>query len=466
VRGGLATASTAGDGSLRRDRVLGPSRPQDLRSFLDLAERHGHLVRLTRAVDPEQQAGALLKELERHARVGLFEQLTGREGRLAGNLLGRRDLLAAAMRVAPHDLVSAFQARLAQPVPACRVQHAPVQEVVLEPNTADLTRLPLIVHAEQDAGAYVTAGIVLADDPETGRRNVSINRLQLKGAHHMGIRMMPPQQLGLIQGRAEAAGQRLPIAIAIGNFPLDLVAAATTLPLGQDELELAGALRGEPFPLAPGVSIDLDVPACAEMVLEGYVEPGLREPEGPFGDFLQYYVPVMDNHVFRLTAITHRRDPILQAIHAGSREDVHLLGISREAQLLAACQATGARVHGVRLLPTILGCAIAIQQQYQGEARAIGMAALGAYRWLKYCIVVDHDVDPNDLEDVWWAVTTRSNPASAISVVDRAGGFPRDPFGVHASKAIIDATIPLNEWPDFGRKHPPNEGQVHLEEFL
>jgi UbiD family decarboxylase len=440
--------------------------PQDLRSFLDLADRAGHLVRLSRAVDPERQAGALLKDLERRASVGLFEHIAGREGRLAGNLLGRRDLLAAAMGVPEDEMVAAFQARLNQPIPPCHVPHAPVQEVVREGAQADLARLPLIVHAERDAGAYVTAGIVLARDPETGRRNVSINRMQLKGSQHMGIRMMPPQQLGVLQGRAEAAGQRLPIAVGIGNFPLDLVAAATTLPLGEDELGLAGALRGEPFPLASGVSVDVDVPACAEMILEGYVEPGVREPEGPFGDFLQYYVPLMDNHVFRLTAITHRREPILQAIHAGSREDVNLLGLSREAQVLSAAQATGARVRGVRLLPTILGCAIALEQRYAGEARAVGMAALGVYRWLKYCIVVDHDVDPNDLEDVWWAVTTRSNPSSALTVIDRAGGFPRDPFGVHASKAIIDATIPLNEWAEFGRKRAPNQGQVRLEDFV
>jgi UbiD family decarboxylase len=192
----------------------------------------------------------------------------------------------------------------------------------------------------------------------------------------------------------------------------------------------------------------------------------VREPEGPFGDFLQYYVPLMDNHVFRLTALTCRREPILQAIHAGSREDVNLLGLSREAQVLSAVQTTGARVCGVRLLPTILGCAIAVEQRYAGEARAVGMAALGVYRWLKYCIVVDHDVNVTDLEDVWWAVTTRSNPASAITLIDRAGGFPRDPFGVHASKAIIDATIPLGEWAEFARKRAPGEGQLRLDDFV
>jgi UbiD family decarboxylase len=440
---------------------------QDLRSFLDLAASEGRLVHLTRAVDPATQAGALLYELERHGKVGLFERIEGKDGRLVGNLLGRRDLLARAMGVPPQDFARAFADRLSQRIPP-RLQQGPaaVQEVVLRDEAADITRLPLIVHATRDAAVYITAGIVLAHDPRTGRRNVSINRMQLKGPRKMGIRMMPPQQLGIIQSHAEAAAQALPIAVAIGNFPLDLLAAATTLPFGDDELELAGALRGEPVPMTHGVSVDLDVPAAAELVLEGYVEPGVREPEGPFGDFLQFYVPVMDNHVFRLTAITHRKDPILQAIHAGSQEDVNLLGISREAQVTSAAAATGAQVCGVRLLPTILGCAISIEQKYQGEAKNVGMAALGTYRWLKYCIVVDHDVDVDDLDDVWWAVTTRSNPTDAITVIDRSGGFPRDPFGVHASKALIDATIPLGEWTEFERKVPPGSDTVRLEDFL
>ncbi len=439
----------------------------DLRSFLDLAASHGHLVRLTQPVDAATEAGALLYELERHAKVGLFEHIRDKDARLVGNLLGRRDLLALAMGVEARDFPQAFADRLQQRIPPQLIEDsAPVQEVVLQGDAADLTRLPLVVHATRDAGAYVTAGIVLTHDPRTGRRNVSINRMQLKGPRKMGIRMMPPQQLGIIQSHAEADSQPLPIAVAIGNHPLDLLAAATTLAFGDDELELAGALRGEPVPMARGVSVGLDVPARAELVLEGYVEPGVREPEGPFGDFLQFYVPIMDNHVFRVTAVTHRTDPILQAIHAGSREDVNLLGISREAQVTAAARTVGARVCGVRLLPTILGCAISIEQKYQGEARNVGMAALGVYRWLKYCIVVDHDVNVDDLEDVWWAVTTRSNPADAITVIDRSGGFPRDPFGVHASKALIDATIPLNEWTEFERKVPPGAATVRLEDFL
>jgi 2,5-furandicarboxylate decarboxylase 1 len=440
----------------------------DLRAFLELAEDRGHLVRIQRPVDPQTEAGALIAELERHGKVGLVEHVLGREGRLAANLLGRRDLLAAALRVEIDQVVPTYQRLLDCRVPTRRFDGPPPsQEVVHTGDDADLRCLPLIVHSTRDAGAYVTAGIVLARDRETGQRNVSINRMQMKDSHKAGIRMMPPQQLGVLQARAEAAGERLPIAVAIGNHPLDLVAAATTLPLGEDELELAGALRGEPFALAPALSQEgLEVPALAELVLEGYVEPGVREAEGPFGDFMQYYVPLMDNHVFRLTAITHRRDPILQAIHAGSMEDVNLLGISREAQVLAAVRSTGARVCAVRLLPTILGCAISIEQRYVGEAKAVAMAALGAYRWLKYCVVVDHDVDVNSVDDVWWAVTTRSNPADAITIVSKSGGFPRDPFAIHTSKAIVDATIPLGEWEEFERKRPPGHGVVRLEDFL
>ena len=440
----------------------------DLRAFLELAERRGDLLHLSQPVDPETEAGALLIELERRGKVGLFERVTGREGRLVGNLLGRRDLLAAALGVDIDDVVSTYQARLGCRVPVQRFAGAPpVQEVVLTGEDADLTKLPIIVHATRDAGAYITAGIVIARDPATDRRNVSINRMQLKEGRKAGIRMMPPQQLGVLQANAEATGTRLPIAVAIGNHPLDLVAAATTLPLGDDELELAGSLHGAPFLVAPAVTDpSLEVPVLAELVLEGYVEPGVREAEGPFGDFMQYYVPVMDNHVFRLTAITHRRDPILQAIHAGSLEDVNLLGISREAQVLSGVQATGARVRAVRLLPTILGCAISIEQRYSGEAKAVGMAALGVYRWLKYAVVVDHDVDVNRVDDVWWAVHTRGNPAKAISVIDHSGGFPRDPFGIHQSKAVIDATIPLGEWQEFERKRAPNQDRLRLEDFV
>jgi UbiD family decarboxylase len=119
----------------------------------------------------------------------------------------------------------------------------------------------------------------------------------------------------------------------------------------------------------------------------------------------------------------------------------------------------------VRLLPTILGCAIAVEQHTSGQARAVAEAALNAYAWLKYCIVVDHDVDVNSVDDVWWAVQTRSNPKDAVHVLT-GEGFPRDPSGTHVSKAVIDATIPLGKWDEFERKRAPGSDRVRLADFL
>ena len=346
------------------------------------------------------------------------------------------------------------------------VDDAPVQEVVHAGDEADLRKLPLVTHSEKDVAPYVTAGAVIARDPASGRRNVSFNRMMLVGAREAGIRMMPPQQLGVIQARAEQAGQDLPVAVAIGLHPVDALAAATSLPPGEDELELAGGLRGEPLRLACCVSVDLEVPADAEIVIEGFVPANVREPEGPFGDFLEFYVPEMRNHRLHVTAITHRSRPIYQTMVAGSREDVNLLGLSRETDIADAVERTGADLVSARVGPTILSCILAIRQRYPGEAKNVGLAALGAYQWLKYCIVVDHDVNVDDFDDVWWAVASRSSPARAIVVAVGAPAFPRDAHGIHDSRAIVDATIPFDEWSDYERRIPPGGPPLNLDDWI
>ncbi len=438
----------------------------DLRSFLSLLDEHGLLARIEREVDAATEAGRLLRQLELRGVAGLFARVRGSDARLAYNLLGSRRALELALGVSQGGARARFRRALGNRVEPVLVEDAPVQEVVLDGERADLRRLPLVTHSEKDAGPYVTAGAVIVRDPDTGRRNVSFNRMMLVGARETGIRMMPPQQLGVIQARAEAAGRDLPVAVAIGLHPLDSLAAATSLPPGEDELELAGGLRGEPLRLARCISVDLEAPADAELVLEGVVPAGVRDAEGPFGDFLQFYVPETANHRLRVTAITHRRNPIFQTMIAGSREDVNLLGLSREAEVVAAVERTGAELIDARLGPTILTCTIAIRQRYPGEAKNVGLAALGAYQWLKYCIVVDHDVDVHDADDVWWAIANRSSPARAIVPAAGAPAFPRDAHGIHDSRAILDATIPFGEWADYERRVPPGGPPLDLDEWL
>lgn len=437
----------------------------DLRAFLQVLEQHGKLLRLPRPVHPRTELAALITEAERRGQAVLFESVAGSAIPCVANVVGDRTMLGLALGVRPEAVVPTFLARSRQRIPPVVVGDAPVQEVVRTGEDVDLRRLPLVVHSEKDAAPYVTAGLVIAKDPDTGLRNVSFNRMMLRGPDEVGIRMMPPQHLGQIYDRAAAKGLALPVAVAIGNHPAELIAGATTIGYGDDELALAGALRGEPLEVVKCLTVDLEVPARAEIVLEGEVLAGVAEPEGPYGDLMQFYVPVMPNRVLRVRAISHRRDPIYQTMHAGQAEDTTLLALSREAQLLEAVAATGADVREVSLVPTILAGAISIRKRFEGEPKLVLAAAFGRYRWLKLCVVVDEDVDVLSVSDVWWAIATRSRLGQGLLPITNTSGFPRDPHGLHTAKLGIDATIPLGEWVEYERKRAPGQGHVRLEDF-
>lgn len=439
----------------------------DLRGHLRVLERNGMLVRVDRPVDPATEASRLMAELERRHLAGLFTKMGSSATPLAYNLLADRRMVAMALGVPAGDVQDAFRRACKHPIaPEVVPGSAPSQEVVLTGEQADFRRLPMVVHSAHDNGPYITAGMVLTNDLRSGQRNVSFNRICPVGPLEAGIRMMPPQHLGQIQARAEEDDEDLPVAVAIGMHPTAVLGAAASPPLGHDELAIAGGLRGEPVRLVPGVTVPIDVPAEAEFVIEGYIRSGVRAPEGPFGDFLHYYVPVMDNHRLRVTAITHRTDAIYRTMHAGSAEDVQILGLSREVDILDAVQRTGAKVTAVRLNPTILGAVVAIEPRFAGEGKSAAMAALAAYRWLKYCVVVDPDVDVEDPGDVWWAVATRTALDHDVVVVPAAGGFPRDEGGMHNARLIIDATAPVGGTADFLRRVPPGDGRLRLEDFL
>lgn len=438
-----------------------------LGGHLDLLQEHGLLASIERAADPDTEVSALMAELEQRQIAGRFARVGESEFPLVYNVLGNRRMVALALGASVADVPEVFAAAVRNPIAPVRTTGAaPSQERVHLGDDADLGMLPTIVHSEHDAGRYITAGMVITNDIGTGRRNISFNRICPVGPRDAGIRMMPPQHLGVIQARAEAQGEDLPIAVVIGMHPTAGLGAAASPPLGVDELSIVGGLRRTPVLMTPGITVPFEVPAEAEFIIEGYVRSGVREPEGPFGDFLHYYVPQMDNHRLRVTAITHRESPIYQTMHAGSREDTEILGVSREIDMFEAIRRTGARVTGVRLHPTILGAVVAIEPRFDGEGKSVGMAALAAYRWLKYCIVVNPDVDIDSSDDAWWAIATRARVDRDIVTIPAAGGFPRDEGGMHDARIIIDATAPLDTTADFRRRVPPGLGKVSLDDFL
>jgi 2,5-furandicarboxylate decarboxylase 1 len=439
-----------------------PVATEDLRGFLRRVEEAGMLRRIPEAAVAD--IPSLMRQAELAGQTLFVEAVVGCEGEPGercrashvSNLLPTPEHLALAYglgigeaRTGPR-LVKEYIDRTRTLLTPVTLVSGSAQDIVLLGNEIDVASFPLLRHSPKDIARYVTAGMVIARDPETGIRNVSINRMQLKGSNRLGIRMMPPQHLGQIQQKAERMGQVLEVAVAIGNHPLDLLGATTSTDLGVDELSIAGSLRGAPLELVRCKTVDLEVPVNAEVVIEGEVRPGEREIEGPFGDLLQFYVPPMENHVLHVRAITHRERPLFAAIKAGSLEDTRLLATSREAALYLAARATGAEVLAISLGPTILNGAIAIRKRSEEEPRAVIEAAFACYPWLKYFVVVDHDVDVNDPADLWWAMATRSAPARGLIRID-GPGFGRDPHELHRSKLGIDATAPLDCWDEFER---------------
>lgn len=440
--------------------------PRDLRSYLEMLDSAGLLLHVEREVDPKFELSAVVKSAEKENKAIVFHKVKGSEFGVVANIVVSRKMFSLLLGTSEADTVPEYVRRAENPIKPKIVQTGPVKDVKLIGEKANVKLLPIATHAVGDVGPYITAGMAIARDPETGYTNMSFNRMQLKEEKKLGIRMMAPQHLGVIQGKAEKMGKNLEVAVIVGAHPFEMIAASTTLPFGTDHFELAGALAGTPTELVKCETIDVNVPASAEFVLEGEVLANVREDEGPYGDVFQFYIPESKNHVFRLKAITHRKNALYHTIQAGTKEDIHLLALSREAHLYRALNYAGYVVKTVNNTPSLLGCVISLKKRFEGEPKNAAMTALGAHSWLKYCVVVDEDVNAFDMDDVWWAMATRSRPDRSVFVVPEARGFPRDLHHIHQSKIGIDATSPMDATEEKLRKYVPGEENVDLSKYV
>jgi UbiD family decarboxylase len=279
--------------------------------------------------------------------------------------------------------------------------------------------------------------------------------------------MMPPQHLGRYHAAAEERGEPLPCAIVIGAPPGLMLSAASKIPFEADELEVAGGWQGAPLRTVPCRTIPLDVPADAELVVEGEVVPGLREQEGPFGEFTDGYVPVMRNHVFRATAITRRSDAIYHAILAGGTEDLNLVGVPIQVEVLKKVAQYVPEVEDIVTPGYVFGCVISLRKRTDDDARNAMLAALAAYSWIKLVVVVDDDVDPSDPGDVLWAIHTRCTPDSGVTLLRDFPTYTREDVAhVHRGKIGIDATAPLALRELFARRRFPGEEGLDLGDYI
>jgi UbiD family decarboxylase len=267
--------------------------------------------------------------------------------------------------------------------------------------------------------------------------------------------MMPPQHLGQYQSAAEQGGAPLPVAVAIGAPPALMLSAASKIPFDADEYRAAGGWQREPLRLARAKTVPLDVPADAELIIEGHVLPHVREAEGPFGEFTDGYVEVGQNHVLKVSAITRRHDAIYHVILAGGAEDTVLLGVPLMTEVWKKV-ASLANIRDIGFPGHIFGCVVSLDKTDDAQPKAVLEAALAAHAWMKIVVVVDSDVDPHDPREVLWAVHTRHRPDTGVVRIESVQGFPRaDVRAVHRGKIGLDATAPLDMKETFRRRRFP-----------
>ena len=444
------------------------NRPQPvttLRAWLDHLAARNRLAVMKPGTALRFELAAIAKRLDGY-KATLFPRPDNHTMPVLSGLVSDRQWIAEAMGVEAGEVLARYQDAALNPLPCQEVQSGPVQEVVHR--EVDLGKqLPVPVHNEHDNGAYITAGLLIARNPKTGVQNVSIHRLQLSGPNRLGALILPRHTYTFFD-MAERAGQPLDVAIVVGVDPLTLLASQAIAPIDFDELTLAGALHGAPLPVVKCVTSDLRVPAEAEIVVEGRMLPNVREMEGPFGEFPQYYGEPAKRHVIEVTALTHRKDAMFHTIVGGGLEHLLLGGIPREATLLAHLRRSFPTVRDVHLARGGV-CRyhlyVQIDKRQEGEAKNIMMGAFAGHYDVKQVVVVDMDVDIHNPAEVEWAVATRFQADRDLVVIQESQGSKLDPSarnGVGA-KMGLDATKPLDaEEMKFKRIRVPGEDQVDL----
>src|SRR5258706_2947534 len=347
---------------------------------------------------------------------------------IIANVVASRKALAWALGVPEPRLAQEYARRIKDTIKPTVVARAPFHERVLTGADVDLGALPIPEYFPGDAGRYLTAGMLVARDPETGGETEGYHRFQVKGRDRMGVSLHSRRRMFEYQRRAEARGQALPCAVALGLHPLVSMGSLAYPPAEVGKFEVVGGLFGEPLEVAPCTAIDLTVPAAAEIVIEGEILPGVREPEGPFGEFTGYFSRRSTEHVFQAKAIAMRTSPWFQSIGSGRAGDhITTLALVREAEIWNALRRVIPNVTGVHVPlsgTSSFAAYVAIKQGRPGEAKHVIPIVLGVDHYLKLVIVVDDDIDVFDESDVMWAVATRMQADRDLVTI---GGSPRGP---------------------------------------
>ncbi len=442
--------------------TLSPSRyAPDLRGFIEFleAEHPEHVIRIQKEVDPRFGVSGIIERLERdgHFPLVIFEKIKGSKFPLVANMHASFERLRLGLGMKEggvKEFVQECARRQAHPIDPIMVETGPVQDVVCIGEDVDVNELPICTYHEKDACKYITAGLAVMRDPETGINNVGIYRHMVHEKNLLGALFSQTADGSTIWQKYERGGLPCPIAIVIGHHPAFFIGSLVFSQLDTDEIRIAGAMLQRPVSLVRCKTLPLDVPADAEIVLECEVRPGERRAEAPFGEFPGTYGPQRMGPVLDVKAITRRRDPLYQNAFVAHADNLLLSGLLRTTYIEDAIRIACPTVRAVtvpRAGRFRFMCFAAIQKMSEGEAKLAAMACFVADPYLKFVVIVDHDVDVNNNTDVLHAIATRVRADHDIFMVPYAKGNPLDPASYDpaggsnlVTKMGIDATRKSN----------------------
>jgi len=421
----------------------------DLRSLIAFWEERKRIVHIRREVDPKFELAAIVKS-GKGKQPFWFEKIKGYDVPMVSGLGGDRALLAESMRIRERDLVPRLIDAIVRPLKTVKAADAPVHENVRTGNIRLDEMFPICTYHKEDSGRYLVSGVLVVKDRNGVRRYTSIRRMQYLGGNRMNVLISSPELFEQYL-EYERRSEPMEVAVMFGVVPAVVLASQISTHLFHcDKLDVASRLLGEPLRVVSCRTVDLEVLADAEVVLEGRMLPHVREMEGPFGELGGYYGDASPQPVIELTAVTHRNRPIWQTIYPSGYEEHTPMAIAREAVLLSTVRQVVPEVRDVYVTPGGVGryhAVIQIEKKSEGDAKQALLAAFASDKDLKHVVVVNEDVDIRDPLDVEWAIATRVQADLDVFIVSGAKGSPLEPShqlrGVTA-KMGIDATYPLH----------------------
>jgi len=438
-----------------------------MHDYIEELLARGEVRVVDREVDPEFELAAVIeKSMQESEKPILFKNVAGSSFPVVSNVYGSHRRLCELIGTE----IGHFCERWTELTDA-RNDDVPRYRgaVVDDAETIDgkLSELPHIQYFERDVAPYITAGVFLANEPDSGTPNLSFCRSMMVSDDELRVRLAPPHDLAHYQAKAEARDEALEVAILLGPPPEVFLAACASVPIDANEMVLAEQLRGGPINLRQCKTIDLAVPVETEIVIEGRILPHKRRPEAPFGEFLGYYVGEMQSHVFEITNVSWRPGAVFHALLCGYPEDLRCLEIAFASRAYRHLVKSLPGILDVSCFPTPLNTIVRINKQSEDHVAQVMAKTYESHPgYNKICIVVDEDVNIHDFNDVWWAVVTRCRVDQKIEILHDVPGFYRDEADVHTGRLGIDATKPIGRENLLERKRIGWTKEIDLRRYL